>query len=61
MEIKDNKDMAKFLREVIAGTDDDFIFEYTDNIDIGKCLINTFTVTDSVTNKTYLVSVKAVK
>jgi len=61
MEINNQSDMAKLLKAAIAGDDTDNVFNYLDNLEVQDCIVNTFTIRDKETGKSYLVNVKLVK
>lgn len=61
MEVNNQSDMAKLLKAAIAGDDIDNVFNYLDNLEVQDCIVNTFTIRDKETGKSYLVNVKLVK
>lgn len=61
MEVNNQSDMAKLLKAAIAGDDTDNVFNYLDNLEVQDCIVNTFTIRDKETGKSYLVNVKLVK
>lgn len=60
MEIKNQSDMAKLLRALVYGIDSDEVFTYSENLEVGPCVVNTFSVKDNKTGKSYIVNVKPV-
>lgn len=61
MQIENQAGMAKLLQAAIAGDDSDDVFNYLDTLEVQDCVVNTFTVRDTKTGKSYLVNVKLVK
>ena len=61
MEVNNQSDMAKLLQALINGVDSDEVFEYSEHIEAGECVVNTIPIRDNKTGKSYLVNVKLVK
>lgn len=61
LEINNQSDMAKLLQALISGEDNDAVFDYELNLEIDECVVNTFSVRDKKTGKSYIVNVKMVK